>query len=150
MRPIGARRKVESALLYLERRIVIAERRYFCELATAYREAWELIFEAHYGPEKRLTAPVVTIKASAGSEPRPSPRLRQYTEWRPLRRVVARVDSLLPAEGRWPAVRLASWRLECGHVTPAMPASLEPDRAFRRRCAECAAAAPERALAEAA
>lgn len=128
---------VERVLLYLERRLQVAEhynRRWDSHF---YEMAWLLVFECYYGANPRallqVVPPSVTVRTNPNSE---KPWFREKYA-RPLRRVVRNEDYYVPAHDGQPDTEWFDQVLECGHRIEMQYSAPSAKRPKHRRCPEC-------------
>lgn len=134
----AARRKVESALLYLDRRATLADSRNNSRRARDYRDAWRMLFEVFYGADENPQPRRAFQPVEVHSHVKTLPRWRAEILARPMRRVIATVRSTIPGDRKFAPVEMVGYKLECGHATAPALASLEVAPAHRRRCHACA------------
>lgn len=134
---LSATATVERVLLYLERRLQVAEHYYRRWDSQAYEAAWLLVFERYYGANP---GPILQVVPSPSS---PSKHENSDKPWfrekyaKPLRRVVRNVEYSVPAHDGQPETRWFDQVLECGHRIEMQYDCESVKRPRHRRCAEC-------------
>lgn len=128
---------VERVLLYLERRLQVAEHYGRRWDSSAYEAAWLLVFECYYGASPRAILQVVPSPSLTNTPLNADKPWFREKYARPLQRVVRNIEYTVPAHDGQPETRWFDQVLACGHRIEMQYDHDGAKRPKHRRCAEC-------------